>query len=350
MVADRGKITVTGLSANNALRRSPRPVADFGPEYQSRYGRGALRLLSVSNLSPHFPYAAETWTRLWERQTNRRLDGAIAIDPVGLSHLLQLTGPVTIPGGEQVTAENVVDLTERAAYARYSDPIARKRFLIAMAGAVSEALSQAPADPLRVLSVLTAMARERRIQVWSRDAAEEQGLSAASLGGVLSPEPGPYAGLVVNNSAGGKLDYYLDRSLAYEIGPCSQGARSSAIEIRLTNDVPPGTLPSYVTGRLDSPRRPHTPGSNLSWVSLYAGVGAALRGAWLDGAPARIIEETERSHPVYSVLLEFAPGQTRTLRFDLTEPISARPPVAPEQPLSRPQQTQITQNTQGCPF
>jgi hypothetical protein len=347
--ADGGKIGITRLSANNALPPSPRPVVDFGQDYRSRYGEGPLRVLSVSNLSPHFPYAARTWTALWQRQKGERLDGAIALDPVGLSHLLRLVGPVTVPGGQRVTSENVVDLTERVAYDRYTDPAERKRFLIAVAEAVDRALTRASTDPLKALPVLTAMTKERRLQVWSRHAAEQRHLSAVPLGGTLTTEPGPYAGLVVNNSAGGKLDYYLNRSLDYDIGPCREGTRSSSVRVRLTNDVPTGRLPTYVTGRLDSPGRPQEPGSNLTWISLYAAVGAKLRGAWVDGEPAQVIMQTERSHPVFSIVLEFAPRQSRTVRLDLTEPVSVRPPVVPEQPLVRPQQTRITQDTRGCP-
>ncbi|WP_424537000.1 DUF4012 domain-containing protein [Sphaerisporangium viridialbum] len=346
--ADHGRIAVKRLAANTGLDGSPRPVADHGPAFRARYGAGAVELLSVSNLSPHFPYAAKTWTALWERQTRQRLDGAIAIDPVGLSYLLGLIGPVTLPGGEKVTATNVVDLTERAAYARYTDPAARKRFLVGIAKAVSEALPRSFEDPSRVLPVLKPMVEEHRIQMWSRHDAEQRRLSSTALGGVLPRRPGPYAGLVVNNSAGGKLDYYLNRSLDYELGPCQAGRRSTIVRVRLTNDVPRGPLPSYVTDRLDAPPRPRPVGSNLLWVSLYAGVGAEIRAVSVDGDRVSVIREVERSHPVYSTLLELDPRQSRTLRFDLVEPASAEPPVVPVQPLVRPQYTRITPDARGC--
>ncbi|MET8335410.1 DUF4012 domain-containing protein [Streptosporangium canum] len=346
--ADQGKIGIRRLSSNGGLDASPTPVTDYGPDFRARYGPSAAKLLSISNLSPHFPYAAATWTGLWERQTHRRLDGALATDPVGLSYLLQVIGPVALPDGETVTAENVVDLTERAAYARYDDPVARKRFLIKIAGAVSEALPSSFTEPSRLLPVLLRMVDERRIQVWSRRKAEQSRLSATAVGGVLPERPGPFAGLVVNNSAGGKLDYYLERSLDYELGPCMGGTRSTTVRIRLTNDVPRGSLPSYVTDRLDSPERSHRSGSNLLWVSLYAGVGTRMSAARLDGQEASVIREDERSHPVYSTLLEFAPRQSRTLEFDLTEPSSSEPPLVPVQPLVRPQQTRIIENTVGC--
>lgn len=346
--ADHGDIGVSGLSANNGLVGSPRPVADNGPAYLARYGRDAVKLLSISNLSPHFPYAAATWTGLWERKTHRPLDGAIAIDPVGLSYVLGLIGPVTLPGGEQVNAANVVDLTERAAYARYADAVERKRFLLRIATAVAEAMPRAFTAPARLVPVLKLVMDERRIQVWSSRRDEERILAGTPLGGVLPEAPGPYAGLVVNNSAGGKLDYYLNRSLEYELGPCRNGRRSTAVRIRLTNDVPHEPLPSYVTGRLDNPQPPRPVGSNLLWVSLYAGIGSEIRVASLDERRVTVIKEVERSHPVYSTLLEIAPGQSRTLRFDLVEPASGRSPEVPVQPLARPQHTRIISDRQGC--
>ncbi|WP_326829767.1 DUF4012 domain-containing protein [Streptosporangium sp. NBC_01810] len=347
--ADRGRMTVERLAANTALATSPVPVVRHGRDFHRRYGPGATRMLSVSNLSPHFPYAAATWAGLWERQGGERLDGAVATDPVGLARLLEVIGPVTLPDGEQVSASNVVDLTEREAYARYLDPAARKRFLIEIAAAVGAALPAALADPVALLPVLGHMVSERRIQIWSRHEAEQRRLSRMPISGVLPTRRGPFAGLVVNNSAGGKLDYYLERSLDYELGPCRGGLRPSTVRIRLTNDVPRGTtLPSYVTGRLDVPRRSHLPGSNLLWVSLYGGSGARMTEARLDGHRTGVIREIERSHPVYSALVEFTPGQSRRLEFDFSEPASAEPPLVPVQPLVRPQRTRVTQDQRGC--
>jgi hypothetical protein len=340
--ARRGTIALERLSANNALVGTDEPVTDHGAEFRARYGLGAVRLLSVSNLSPHFPYAAETWIALWERQTGRRLDGAIAIDPVALSYLLGLIGPVTLPGGERVSARNVVELTERTAYERYPAPVERKRFLLGIAEAVREALPKTFFDPARLLPVARPMARERRVQIWSRRSAEQRLLAATPLGGVLPRDPGPFAALVVNNSAGNKLDYYLGRSLDYRLGPCRGGLRDSTVRIRLTNDVPGERLPSYVTA---------VPGGRAAhrlWVSLYAGVGARMKAVRVDGVRAAVLRETERSHPVYSTVLEFRPRQSRTLEFDFAEPATGAAPEVPVQPLARPQHTTIADDRAGC--
>jgi hypothetical protein len=347
--AGRGRIGIERLSSNTTLRSSRSPVVDHGPAYRARYGPHSLSMLNISNLSPHFPYAAATWTGLWERRTGQRLDGAIATDPVGLSHLLRLIGPVTLPGGEQVTAENVVDLTERQAYARYPDPHRRKRFLITVAGAVSEAMARARPEPARILPVLTELVKQRRLQVWSRRDVEQRRLERTPLGGALPERPGPYAALVVNNSAGNKLDYYLDRAVEYRLGPCrADGYRVSRVRVWLTNDVPRGRLPGYVTSRLDSPDRRHAPGSNLLWVSLYTGVGTRLGDMLVDGRSTRALQAVERSHPVLTTVLEFAPRQTRRLEFRLLEPASAAVPEVPVQPLARPQRTRVLLDRDGC--
>ncbi|MEU7861924.1 DUF4012 domain-containing protein [Nonomuraea sp. NPDC049141] len=347
--AGRGKLDIERLSANNRLSPSSAPVADYGPEFRARYGPSALSLLSNSNLSPHFPYAANTWTAMWERQTGQQLDGALATDPVGLSYLLRLIGPVTLPGGETVTAQNVIDLTEQEAYVRYPNPDERKKFLITIAGAVSEALTRSRPDPLTLISTLSQLVEERRIQVWSRRDTEEQHLETTPLSGVLPEKPGPFAGLVINNSGGNKLDYYLKRSLRYDLGSCrADGQRVTKVRVRLTNDVPHRKLPAYVTSRLDSPDRPHAVGSNLLWVSMYTGAGAQNGGVRINGKLVKVIKEVERSHPVYSTMLELAPGQSKTLEFLLLEPASAAPPLVPVQPLAHPQQTRITQDRTGC--
>ncbi|MFI7706000.1 DUF4012 domain-containing protein [Nonomuraea sp. NPDC049480] len=347
--AGHGGIGIKRLSPNNDLESGSARVTDHGPAFLARYGPSAVSLLSNSNLSPHFPYAATTWTELWRRQTGQRLDGAIATDPIGLAYILKLIGPVNLPSGETVTAENVVDLTERAAYERYPDPLERKRFLITVASAVSETMTRAHLDSAALLSTLSQLMAERRLQIWSRRDAEQQRLAATPFGGVLPEKPGPFAGLVINNSAGTKLDYYLDRSLEYELGPCrSDGQRVSRVRIRLGNDVPGVQLPSYVTDRLDSPEHRPAVGSNLLWVSFYASVDAKLLGMRVDGKPHAVIKEVERAHPVYSAVLELAPRQARTLEFVVLEPASATPPIVPVQPLARPQQTKISQDPGSC--
>lgn len=342
LAADRGKASVERLEPNHALRTAARPAVDLGPEFRRRYGEvGAASELAESNLSPHFPYAARIWTSLWQGQTGQRLDGAVATDPSGLAELLKVTGPVRVPGGS-ISAANAVDLTERVAYARYHDPVVRKRFLIQVATAVADALIKTRRPPMELARALARMASTGRLKLWSARPAEQALLARSPLGGVLPDLLGPYAQLVINNAGGNKLDHYLQRSVDYVLGPCSGDRRDTVVRVRLTNAAPAAGLPAYVTQRSDTPRRPHVLGSNRIWVSLYAARGARLTGALRDGGLARIGTDVERSHPVFDASPELLPGQSTLLEFHLSEPVDKAAPVVPEQPLTRPQTTRIT--------
>src|SRR3954447_20145159 len=116
--ADHGRVTFTRFGNDGDLAK---PVnVDLGTEYTNRYlPLGAEDLFLNSDVSPHFPYAAQIWLAMWKHKTGQILDGALATDPTALSYLLGATGPAKLADGTVVTADNVVALTESRAYVRY---------------------------------------------------------------------------------------------------------------------------------------------------------------------------------------------------------------------------------------
>lgn len=342
LVADRGHLRFEQFTADDAIPLADRPVVSLGPDFDHRYGDAqSTQLMADSNLSPHFPYAARIWTGLWQQHTGQQLDGAIATDPVGLADLLAATGPVPVPGGPPLTAANAVVYTERDIYTRYPDTAARKQALTRVANSVAGTLAGQHLRPAAVFKALSAMADDGRLRIWSGHPEEEHHLAGTSVGGELPDTARPFAELVVNNVAAGKLDYYLARRLDYRLGPCKDGSRSATARIQLTNDAPPGGLPDYVVNRSDDPQHPHIRGSNLSWVSFYATRGAQLAGATLDGRPQLMAVDQERGHMVLSTTVETLPGQTRILELHLIEPATGAAPLTPTQPLARGQTTTV---------
>ncbi|MEU6687239.1 DUF4012 domain-containing protein [Streptomyces sp. NPDC046832] len=340
LTADRGRITLHGFASDDTLPRTSTPVADFGPAFDHRYGAAeSAQGLANSNLSAHFPYAAQIWVGLWQRHTGQRLDGAIATDPAGLARIIKATGPVRLPDGKQLTAENTVEFTESTLYASYSN-IERKRFLVQVAQSVAAALLHRP-EAMPLVHALRQNVEDGRIRVWSADPSTESALRRSGLAGEIPERRGPFAYLVVNNSAGNKMDYYLQRSLSYELGPCQDGTRSSVVRIRLKNAAPVAGLPALVTLRSDDPHGSNPLGSTSVWLSLYASSGARFTGGTLDGRRLLLSSTEERGHPVLGAQVELLPGQTREVVIRLLEPVSDRPPVVPVQPLARPQTTKV---------
>ncbi|MDQ0602070.1 hypothetical protein QF037_006415 [Streptomyces canus] len=339
LTADRGRLAFEYFGNDTEMADAVAAV-DLGDEYAALHGHNAPTTTWVnSNLSPHFPYAARIWTAAWEDRTGQKTDGAFALDPSALSGLLAASGPATLPDGTAVTAANVVDLTERSSYAAYSDTRERKAFFLDVARAVSGRLLGVANDPPRrtaLFAALSGQLRSGRVKMWSAHPSEQRELRRRPFGGTLPDSADPFAGLVVNNAAGTKLDYYLDRRLEWAPGRCVAAGREVTVTVDLTNRAPTSGLPLYVTQRVDAPSYRTRPGDNRLLVSYYASKGARLAQAALDGRPVMVHQAAERGHPVYTLDLELTAGSTRTLELRLLESPSSRPPLLLRQPMVRP--------------
>lgn len=342
VTADAGRLSVDRLGSDLDLYRMPPPRIDLGADYRGLYGRDA-QAWQNSNLSGHFPYAAQLWLDMWRQQTGQRLDGVVMTDPVALGYLLAATGPVRLPDGTRVTDGNVVPLTLHDVYLRYpQDDRARKEFLVSVARAVFDRLLGAGApDHRRLIRAVARAAGERRFLVWSSHPEEQAALSGTPVAGEVPDRPGPFAFLVVNNAAGNKIDYFLDRSLTYSLGRCGGGRRDSTVTVDLRNDVPDQPLPRYVAGRVDVAAGARRPESTLLLVSVYVARGAGLRGATLDGQGVPVFAGRERGHPVFVLKVELPRATDRRIVLRLVEPASDRAPVVLQQPLVRPQSSSV---------
>lgn len=341
LTADKGKVSLDTLASNRELELTGLKPIDLGADFAASYSPyQAASFWPNSNLSAHFPFAAQIWMSLWQQQSGQQLDGAIGTDPVALGYLLGAVGPVTLGDGEVVNADNVVKLTESQSYARFTDNIARKNYLQAIAGAVvAKTTSGGGASTTGLLTALGRAAGEGRLAVYSGVPGEQQVLAGTPLGRLVPDTPAPYAGLVVNNAAGNKLDYYLRRSINYSAGDCSARTRTSTVAVTLHNGAPTSGLPDYVTTRFD--RGPGAPGTARSRVSLYATAGAQLTAVTVDGVPTTAAAAAELGHPVFTVDLLSPPSGTQVLQFQLIEPTAAGVAQVPVQPLVLPMDVRV---------
>jgi hypothetical protein len=209
MQFDNGKPTAETLASNIAIEGASAAI-DLGPEFNEQYAfTNPYTDFRNSNLSSHFPYAAQIWKSMWEQQSGRRVDGVIITDPVALSYLLGALGPVTMPDGEVITQDNVVELTLSTAYVRFPSQgdreKARKEYLQAIATEVVKKLTGPIQSPRKLLDALGRAVSERRIAVWSSSPTEQQLLEETPLAYAIPDDPAPYAEVVINNLC---LDYF----------------------------------------------------------------------------------------------------------------------------------------------
>jgi hypothetical protein len=335
LVADKGTLKITHYESDSVLNNVSAGI-DLGAEYDARYSSAdPTSVYPNSTISPHFPDAARIWAAMWTKYSGERIDGAISIDPTALSYLLEATGPATTANGETVSAGSVVALTQQLAYSRYPDNTKRKAFLIEVTKAVDDKiLLGGAANSTAFVKQAIKAVDERRILLWTSNASIETQLNGAPISGALTQTSQPFALMSVTNAAGGKLDYYLDRSMSWRSSACSGGLRTVTVTMTLTNGAPTG-LPAYVDFRADKPTGPVKPGDNRLLLNYFATHGAALKSVTLDGTASTAQVGIERTHPVYTLDVELPRGATRTVVLTLSEPGTGAPTVI-EQPLVRP--------------
>jgi hypothetical protein len=352
MTADHGKITLVHTGSNDELKNFKLPILDLGPEYDANYGYlfpGAL--WSNGNSSPNFPYAGQTWSTMYEKQTGTHIDGVIAVDPEMLADLIRATGPITLSDGTRVAGDSVAKLIEVDAYADYNnnnsnnqinpdERTARKDFLKEVADTAFHGALNGNIKPKPLITELNDATKGRHIQIWTPVAAQMTVLRKGGLTGEIYQGTAPYASAVLNNVSGAKLEYYLERNVSYSLGGCTNGRRPGQIQVTLTNTAPAG-LPRYVWQRIDARAGTYPQGQDRLQLTVYLTNGANLVNVLIDGKAATFTRGTELGHPRITMWVLPTPGQPLTVTVNTDEPASSAKPVVPAQPMAKPQQTEI---------
>ena len=342
---DKGTPTVDSLASNTGLTGASATI-DLGLDFNAMFGftnpYGDFR---NSNLSSHFPYAAQIWKSMWEQQSGTKVDGVIVIDPVALSYLLGAIGPVTMPDGEAITQENVVELTMSTVYKRFplaQDQQARKNYLQEIAKEVMQKASGYSHSPRKLLDALGKAFSERRIAVWSAFPAEQELLEKTPLAHAIPEDSAPYAEVIINNLGGNKMDYYLKREIEYVADDCKGDVRYSTTTVRLSNTATGLELPelyaSFAQSQAGKGLNQQAPveaplGTMVTSVRLVATTDAKLIGVTIGDKSVPAFVHKERGHPSFEVQVLIPPGQSGELVFRLSEPTSPGAPRVPIQPL-----------------
>jgi protein-tyrosine-phosphatase len=341
-----GRMAVERIGSNTDLRSADTVPVDLGGDFRAAWGN-APALWVNGNLDANFPNAARIWLALWHRQNGQSLDGVLATDPVALGYLLRATGPVELTTGQSVSSADAARLTMHDVYARSDDNAVRDAFLRSVAGSVVSALVAGQGPPRAVLDELSRAASERRLLLYSAHPAEQKDIAPTVVSGILSGLPGPYAFVAVNNAGGNKMDYYLQRTIRYDAGPCVGGRRASRLTVTLGNSAPdPARLPVYVSQRLDDATgtrsQSTSDGSVVALVSVYGPLQGGVAAATLDGRPLAVSNGKSGARPVWTFPVVVDAGRHRTVVLDLVEPGSRSAPVVPVQPLVLPARVSVS--------
>ena len=294
------------------------PVVKLSKDERRTFGSALGFNPADITATPDFPRTAQIARRLLERSTGIRADGVISVDPVALSYLLEGTGPIDVPEGDDLTSDNAVRKLLSDVYAAFPDPLQQDAFFATAAQAVFETALSGEGDPTKTLAGITKAERERRIMLWSNDEAVEKELRGTRLAGALPPTTAtPHVGVYLNETNSSKMQYYLGWNTTVTSTSCStEGVQRLTSTTVLKSDTPTDVkdLPDGVVEQNDEIKR----GAQRVTLLVVAPAGGTVESAEADEEPVPLLAGQIDDRPVAIVPLEIGPGEEVQISVRMT--------------------------------
>lgn len=334
LTATDGKVRLEKLERLITLKNAGDPrarVLHAPPDYVARYARfEPTESLENVNISPDFPTVASVVADLYAQSAGPPVDGVVAVDPQGLAALLELTGPVRVPGWPApIDAGNVVDVTLRDAYAAFAETPERADFLGDVArAAIDRATSGDLGSLARLSKVLGKAAHEGHIIVWFAEPEAERVVERVEVSGRVPAPRGDSLLVSTTNAGANKLDYYLQRAIGYAVtvtpsADLREAHAQGTISVELANTVPPTGVPRIAAGPYEGRPDLFVYGQNHSYLSVYTPL--VLAGVRVDGRPAGVEGDVELGRNVYSGYLDVFAQQAAKIELDVAGTVALAP-------------------------
>ncbi|HET9733404.1 MAG TPA: DUF4012 domain-containing protein [Acidimicrobiales bacterium] len=338
--ADNGRIHLDSLQPAYS---GPYSSGLAGPLaiWADRSGFSPQKFSVDSTFTPDFPTDAQGAEQIFELPGQPRFDGVISVDPTAIAGLLQVTGPVTVPGWPvPLTSANVEAVFLHDQYQAYSGQ-QRLDFLVSAARTIFDKFTAADlANPSQLVRALTPAARQGDLMLYANKATEQQTFSTLGVTGAMGPVNGDWLEVVTQDGGNDKVDYYLTRSMAYEprYDPAT-GRVDATLTVTLHNAAPASGQPDYVIG---GPGFRTSGGNNHLYVTVYSPL--RVDKATVGGTPLSLGQDFELGRYAYSGYVDIPAGETRTVTYHLAGSISPGPQYRltfAKQPTVNPDQMSV---------
>lgn len=272
--------------------------------------------LRDSNWESDFPTSARQAQWFYTKETGERVAGVVAIDVSAMEGLLASIGPIELADyNEKITSENLfARAVTHAELSFFPGSQAKKSFLTALTRGVFEKIFFLPGNNWpAILSSLGKSLDEKHISVYLNDPKQFSFILSENWAHILPRQTDQNAkqdflSIVEANLGANKVNYYLDRSYNLETVVGKFGEIKHRLRINYTNRSPSDTFPG---GKYKNRMRIYLPfGSQLTRV---------LWGETDITSTASSFVDFGRSG--YSMLLELAPKEQKTLVLDYTVPV-----------------------------
>lgn len=315
--ADAGRFSILrqGTPVEFGVRAQPLRLT---PAEQAVYSEAMGAYFQSANFTPDFPRAAELMATRWEEEVpGTQLDGVLALDPVGLSYLLEGTGPVSA-GGRTLTSDNAVEELLSRPYLEL-EPAAQDVLFQEAAQAIFSATTGELADPVAFVGGLRRAAAEGRFLVAPARQAERELLAGTQVLGALPEDDGetPHVEISLNDATGSKMSYYLRYAADVEATDCRGGVQTLRGSMTLSQSIAPeeaAQLPTSVTGGGNLGTEP---GMQLVAVRIHGPHAGAIGEVRMDGRKMQHEEAELDGRPVATVLAFLSSKEELLVEWDM---------------------------------
>lgn len=326
--ADGGRLSLTSQASASDFPSFDTSVVPLSGEVEAIYTQRPGRWMQNVTQVPEFAVSGALAREMWARQHGHYVDGVVAVDPVALSYILEATGPVALPTGDVLAADNAVSLLLNEVYLRYQQPAEQDAFFAEAAAAVFEVLAAGRADPAALVTALMRAADERRLLLWSSHESDQALLEETTLAGGLPVTDDSTArfGVYLNDGTGSKMDYYMTAKLAVACGgngDSEPSAGDAELQLTLENGAPASatSLPHYVTG---GGQYGLPPGTVRTVTYVYLPEGYELVDATVSGNLG-FGGSTHEGRRVVSFTVDLAPGESAVAKVAARSPDGSTP-------------------------
>jgi hypothetical protein len=303
--------------------------------------------------APDLPTAGEALAQLYPQAGGDPINGVIVIDPQGLSDLLQLTGPINVPGlPVALTSANASSELMEDQYillGNQSQGAARQDYgEEALHLVFNKLISIHTPGPAALSKVLSSGLSDGSIAMWSATPKEEAVLNSLHAADAFpSAGHGDVLSVAIQNGDANKIDVFLRESLVDDVNYVSStGSVKESVEIALKNGAPTSGLPPIVIDDLADPSI--SPGTNQMLLSIYSPLD--ISSPTVDGVPFVMTPGKEFGMNVYSGFVEVPSGSTDTVKLTLSGKIQSGSNYSlqlRDQPTANPIDTSVSVDNSG---
>ncbi|WP_062387935.1 DUF4012 domain-containing protein [Demequina iriomotensis] len=261
--------------------------------------------------TPEYPRAAEQMTRFWAAEYGTEVDGVISVDPVALGWMLEGADPVEV-GPFSITGDNLAQVMLNESYLEYPDPQDQDAFF---GRASSELFGRIVSGDGTALEGVERSIEAGRFMVWSAHEDEQDLLDRTAIAGAFL-ERDDAVGVFVNDGSESKIGYYVDVETTLTNRMCTDGSLAGqTVDVTLTHtfDGDVSALPWYVSGGGNKVPEGEFAGN----VLVFPAVGTGVTNLTVDGGTSGLAPEILDGRAMSEVWVELAPGQTRTLSYEV---------------------------------